>query len=172
MVSKSDRSKKHLFYGVVLARSVTWSLSQLQGPRTVKPSKLIFAQFWASSNALVLALWQLKRHLGYTKALGVDWVDWVEKVGNEYLDAVVKSGLKDLRNVMQHTDEYVACEGHVQSLAPEPLDRWAIGRGVGDGDGFQLTYLGTTYELGQLITLAARIEHPLYFQFETYNKGR
>ena len=95
------------------------------------------------SNSLVLALWQLDRHLRYIKDSNNDWVDPISMVGQEYLDAVDASDLKDLRDVMQHTDEYVAGHGRFPDHAPEPMHKWGYG---GGGENFHLTYLGTRYE--------------------------
>ena len=165
-------SKETLFYAVVLARSVKWAYNRLTARPTVNTTTHdggVFAEYWASTNVLVLALWQLNSHLRALKDLNNDWVHDVLRIGQEYLDAVDAGDLKNLRDVMQHTDEYVAGRGRKPYLAPDTFEKWASGHA---GDDFEMTYLGTSYHLGKLINFALMLEPYLYSQYETYYRVR
>ena len=154
-------------YGVLLARAVRWTRDRLLAPPVLDLSATRGAEFWVCINSLAVALYQLQLHLLRIEDLKTDWVGDIAKVGREYLDAADASGLKDLRDVMQHTDRRIDGGGQSPQLAPDPSGFWGAG-GSSDGGYFGITYLGASYELFQPIDRALQLEPILYARRQTY----
>lgn len=74
MTSPSDPSAQHLFYGFILAQAIRWTRDSLLALPLRSIAEATTAEFWVGTNALAVALYQLRGHLERIKFLEVDWV--------------------------------------------------------------------------------------------------
>ena len=104
----------------------------------------------ADAHMLVLSLRQINEHLRELRAVASLWTDEVTRAVDEFHRHYGTEALRDMRDMLEHSAEYVAGKGRKPNRIVDPGASWP-GIGSVDGQISTLQLFGNDYQLTEVI---------------------